>query len=102
MPNHLHLIVSAGEQLHAIMRDFKRFASWTIRVRLKQEGRETIQRRLRWTTKTVRPQRDELRLWHPGCHPQVIQSRAIFEQQRLTCMRTGRGRAWFNVAEHWW
>ena len=42
MPNHLHPVASAVEQLHAVMYNFNRLASWTIRIRLKQEGRETI------------------------------------------------------------
>lgn len=61
MPNHLHPVASAVEQLHAITRDFKRFASRTIHVRLKQEGGKTLLHRLRWTTEAVRAQRDELR-----------------------------------------
>lgn len=50
MPNHLPLIASAAEQLHAVMRDFKRFTSRTIHDRLEQDGRTTI---LEWLQRST-------------------------------------------------
>ena len=41
MPNHLHLI-AAADDLHAVIRDFKRFTSRTIHDRLVADGRESV------------------------------------------------------------
>jgi REP element-mobilizing transposase RayT len=81
MPNHLHLIAAAGDELHAVVRDFKRFASRTIHDRLKQDGRQTVLDWLAKATQRARRQRGELGLWQDGFHPQAIYSRAVFEQK---------------------
>ena len=74
MPNHMHLIASAGEDLHPVMRDFKRFTSRVIHDRLKEDGRATILEWLQRATERARRERGELGLWQAGFHPQQISS----------------------------
>ena len=81
MPNHIHLVAAAGEHLHPVMRDFKRFTSRTIHDRLKHDGRGTYLGWLEGATQHARRQRGELGLWQDGFHPQALYSRAVFEQK---------------------
>ena len=81
MPNHMHLIASAAEQLHTVMRDFKRLTSRTIHDRLKEDGRATILDWLQRATQRARRARGELGLWHDGFSPRQITSRAVYEQK---------------------
>jgi REP element-mobilizing transposase RayT len=46
MPNHIHLIAEAGEELESVMRDFKRFTSRSIQDILKAEKRTKKERLL--------------------------------------------------------
>jgi len=81
MPNHLHLIAAAGDKLHAVIRDFKRFTSRTIHDRLGQDGRQTLLGWLADATQSPRRRRSELGLWQDRFHPQAIHSPAVFEQK---------------------
>jgi REP element-mobilizing transposase RayT len=81
MPNHLHMIAGTDGDLHALMRDFKRFTTRTVHDRLKQDGRTTLLNWLADATQRARQQRDELGLWKAGFHPQAISSRPVFEQK---------------------
>jgi len=80
MPNHLHLI-AAHDDLHATMRDFKRFTSRQVHDRLKSDGRSTTLAWLRQATQRARRARDELGLWQDGFHPQALESMPVFEQK---------------------
>lgn len=81
MPNHLHMIVATRGDLHATLRDFKRFTSRTIHDRLKADGRTTLLNWLRDATEDARRQRGELGLWQPGFHPVLVESWPVFEQK---------------------
>jgi len=80
MPNHIHLI-AAAEDLHAVMRDFKRYTSRTIHERLVQDQRETILEWLQRAAQRARRERGEFSFWQDGFHPQAIYSRSVFEQK---------------------
>ena len=81
MPNHAHLIAAAGEHMHPVMRDFKRFTSRTIHDRLRRDGRSSCLGWLEAATQRARPQRGELGLWQDGFHPQALYLRHVFEQK---------------------
>ena len=102
MPNHLHLIAAAGEQLQTVMRDFKRFTSRTIHDRLKADGRSTVLHWLSHATQAARRARGELGLWADGFHPQAIELRHVF-QQKLEYLHTNPVRKGLvQCPEDWW
>jgi len=80
MPNHLHLI-AAADDLHAMMRDYKRFTSRTIHERLMADGRETILTWLDRAAQRARRSRGEFSFWRDGFHPQAIASAAVLGQK---------------------
>lgn len=80
MPNHLHLI-AAGNDLHAMMRDFKRFTSRTIHERLLADGRTTVLQWLERGAQSARRTRGEFSFWRDGFHPQEIAGQSVFEQK---------------------
>jgi putative transposase len=80
MPNHMHLI-AAADDLHALMRDFKRFTSRTIHERLLADGRHTVLAWLEQAAQRARRQRGEFSFWEDGFHPQAICTAAVFEQK---------------------
>jgi REP element-mobilizing transposase RayT len=101
MPNHVHLI-AAADNLHAMLRDFKRFTSRTIHERLVADGRETVLAWLARGAQRARLQRDEFSFWEDGFHPQEIVSRRVFEQ-KLRYLRENPVRKGLVAApEHWW
>ena len=81
MPNHLHLIAAAGDRLHEVIRDFKRFTSREIHERLRADGRKSLLHWLQYATQQARRGRGELGLWQDGFHPQAIWSREVFQQK---------------------
>jgi putative transposase len=102
MPNHLHLIGSAGERMHEVMRDFKRFTSRQIHDRLKEDGCGTILHWLEYATRQARRGRGELGLWQDGFHPQAIWSRDVF-QRKLDYLHANPCRKGLvERPEHWW
>lgn len=80
MPDHLHLIAAADE-LHAVMRDFKRFTSRRIHERLLADGRTTCLGWLAHAAQAARRARGEFSLWQDGFHPQAVASQTVFEQK---------------------
>ena len=80
MPNHLHLI-AAADDLHAMMRDFKRFTSRTIHDRLLADGRKTVLSWLEQAAQRARRQRGEFSFWEDGFHPQAISTAAVLQQK---------------------
>ena len=62
MPNHLHLITAAEGDLHATLRDFKRFISRTVHDRLRDDGRSCV---LRWLERAAEPARRRLCIINP-------------------------------------
>jgi len=94
MPNHLHLIagsdapleresllVPGSDDLHAIMRDFKRFTSRTIHERLVTDGRKTLLTWLADAAESARGRRNEFSLWRPGFEPRAIHSQKVLNQK---------------------
>ena len=66
MPNPMHMIAGVDGDLHAVVRDFKRFTSRAIHESLSEDSRSVI---LRWLEESTRRQRisaDELGLWQDG------------------------------------
>ena len=80
MPNHLH-VIAAADDLHAMLRDFKRFTSRTIHERLLADGRGTVLGWLECAAQRARRQRGEFSFWQDGFHPQAIATRPVFEQK---------------------
>jgi REP element-mobilizing transposase RayT len=80
MPNHMHCI-AAADDLHAMMRDFKRFTSRSIHERLVADGRNTVLAWLERAAQRARRERGEFSFWQDGFHPQAIRSRRVFEQK---------------------
>jgi putative transposase len=102
MPHHMHLIASAGERLHEIMRDFKRFTSRAIHDRLKEDGRSTLLDWLKSATERARQQRDELGLWQSGFHPQAIYSRSVLVQKLAYLHANPSRKGLVARPEDWW
>ncbi|TWT43916.1 Transposase IS200 like protein [Phycisphaerae bacterium RAS1] len=101
MPNHLHLI-AAADDLHAVMRDFKRFTSRTIHERLVADGRETILTWLQRAAQAARRERGEFSFWQDGFHPQAITSRAMFEQKLAYLHGNPVRKGLVATPEDWW
>ncbi len=101
MPNHAHWIAAADE-LHAVMRDLKRFTSRTIHDRLKEDARATPLHWLQVATEAARQRRDELGLWQPGFHPQAIATRRVFEQKLRYLHENPVRKGLVRRADDWW
>jgi putative transposase len=102
MPNHLHLIAGSQQDLHALMRDFKRFTSRQIHDRLKEDGRATILEWLRRATQSARMLRGDIGLWQDGFHPQAISSDALFEQKLRYLHENPVRKGLVASAQDWW
>jgi putative transposase len=102
MPNHVHLICSAGEELPAVMRDFKRFTSRQIHDRLKEDGRGTVLHWLEYATQRARRSRGELGLWQDGFHPQAIWSAEVFRQKLDYLHANPCRKGLVRLPEQWW
>ena len=102
MPNHLNLIAAAGEHLHAVMRDLKRFTSRTVHDRLKQDGRATTIGWLAAATQRARRQRGELGLWQDGFHPVALESRPVFEQKLRYLHENPVRKGLIRRPDDWW
>jgi len=102
MPNHLHMICGAGDKLHAVMRDFKRFTSRQIHDRLKEDGRSTFLHWLEFATQTARRSRDEFGLWQDGFHPQAIWSRDVFQQKLAYVHDNPVRKGLVSRPDDWW
>ncbi len=102
MPNHLHLICYAGECLHTIMRDFKRFTSRALHDRLKEDGRQSILHWLKSATQQARRSRGESGLWQDGFHPQAVSSREVFAQKLNYLHENPVRKGLVRRPEHWW
>jgi len=101
MPNHLHLIAAADE-LHAMMRDFKRFTSRTIHDRLVADGRATALEWLERAAQRARRARGEFSFWRDGFHPQAIPSRPVFEQKMRYLHENPVRKCLVTTPEDWW
>jgi len=100
-PNHLHLIAGADD-LHAMMRDFKRFTSRTIHERLLEDRRETILGWLDRAAQRARRQRGEFSFWDDGFHPQAISSQPVMEQKMRYLHENPVRKGLVAAPEDWW
>jgi len=101
MPNHLHLI-AAGDDLHALMRDFKRFTSRNIHDRLVADGRGSILSWLERAAQCARRERGEFSFWQDGFHPQAIHSRSVLEQKLRYLHENPVRKGLVATPEDWW
>lgn len=101
MPNHLHLIAGADD-LHAMMRDFKRFTSRTIHERLLEDRRETLLGWLDRAAQRARRQRGEFSFWEDGFHPQAISTRPVMEQKMRYLHENPVRKGLVAAPEDWW
>ena len=102
MPNHIHLIASAGEGLQPVIRDFKRFTSRAIHDRLKEDGRRTPLDSLTRATEAGRRRRGELGMWEPGFHPQALPTRDRFDQKLAYLHDNPVRKGLVRRPEDWW
>lgn len=101
MPNHLHLIAAGGD-LHALMRDFKRFTSRTIHDLISADGRTTILHWLEMAAQHARCARGEFSFWSDGFHPQAIANRPVFEQKLRYLHENPVRKGLVRRADDWW
>lgn len=101
MPNHLHLIAAAAD-LHAMMRDFKRFTSRMIHDRLTTDGRTTILDWLKTGAERARLARGEFSFWEEGFHPQAIYTQNVFEQKARYLHENPVRKGLVARPEDWW
>ncbi len=101
MPNHLHLI-AAADDLHAMMRDFKRFTSRTIHDLLVADGRDTVLAWLERAAQHARRERGEFSFWQDGFHPQAIASRRVLEQKLRYLHENPVRKSLVASPEDWW
>ncbi len=86
MTNHLHFIIGANDidQLHSILRDFKKFTSKKIIEELKEDIQES---RREWMLKLFEQAGSDdkkiaqYRFWQEGCYTEVISSLAFYKQK---------------------
>lgn len=102
MPNHLHMIAGADGDLHAIVRDFKRFTSRAVHDRLREDGRSTLLRWLLDASEPARRARGEIGLWQPGFHPQAVASQAVFTQKLRYIHENPVRKGLVAAAHDWW
>ncbi len=101
MPNHIHLIAAAPD-LHALIRDFKRFTSRSIHDRLVADGRSST---LAWLERAAQPARSEqgqFSLWQDGFHPHAISTRPLFEQKLRYLHDNPTRKGLVAKPEDWW
>ena len=67
--------------LHAIMRDFKRFTSRAIHEQLVADGRTTLLTWLADAAESARGRRGEFSLWRSGFEPRAIYSERVLKQK---------------------
>jgi len=101
MPNHLHLI-AAADDLHAMMRDFKRFTSRTIHDRLLADGRESILSWLERAVQRARRARGEFSFWQDGFHPQAVSSVTVWQQELRYLHENPVRKGQVAAPEDWW
>jgi REP element-mobilizing transposase RayT len=102
MPNHLHFVDHANTDLHAVIRDFKRFTARRIHDLLKEEGRATPIRWLENATEPARRLRGELGLWQPGFHPQAVRTREVLKQKTEYIHMNPVRKGLVANPEDWW
>ena len=86
MPNHLHFIIGAQDldQVHSILRDFKKFTSKKILAELLNDIQES---RREWMLKLFNQagEKDkkiaQYRFWQEGCYTEVISSLEFYKQK---------------------
>jgi REP element-mobilizing transposase RayT len=102
MPNHLHLIAAARDDLNMVIRDFKRFTSRMIHDRLNEDGRGSVLHWLQHATQAARRQRGELGLWADGFHPQAVYSRDVIQQKLDYLHNNPVRKGLVQTPEAWW
>ncbi len=102
MPNHLHLLAEAGEQLEIVMRDFKRFTSRSVQDILRAENRTTILRWLSNATEPTRRNKGSSSLWKSGFHPKAIMNHKMFEQKLNYIHHNPVRKGLVQRPEDWW
>lgn len=86
MPNHLHFIIGAQDldQVHSILRDFKKFTSKRILAELQNDVQES---RREWMLNLFAQagEKDkkiaQYRFWQEGCYSEVISSLEFYKQK---------------------
>ena len=101
MPNHLHMI-AAADDLHAMVRDFKRFTSRCIHERLVADRRETILSWLDQGKQRARRVRDEFSFWEDGFHPQAIYTMPVFVQKLRYLHENPVRKGLAHSPQDWW
>ena len=86
MPNHFHGIVRAaeGENLSAILRDFKKYTAGKILKELQKAEAESRKRWLLWLFKSAgekNPDNEQFQFWQKGNHPVELNSAARVKQR---------------------
>ena len=102
MPNHLHLIVSAGtaKAISAIFRDFKRHTSSEISELLQRENREAELHIFRKAAKEIRNEQ-KYKIWRRGFHPIALTSAPFFAQKFKHLHNNPVQKRYVRRAEHW-
>ena len=95
-------VAKAAGDLHAMMRDFKRFTSRTIHERLVADGWVTVLGWLERGAQRARRQRGEFSFWQDGFHPQAISSRPVFEQKLRYLHENPVRKGLVATPEEWW
>src|SRR5262249_52661744 len=93
---------SRTSDLHAMMRDFKRFTSRTIHDRLIADRRATALEWLERAAQRARRGRGEFSFWQDGFHPQEIRSRSVFEQKLRYLHENPIRKRLVAAPEDWW
>ena len=101
MPNHLHMIAAAND-LHEVMRDFKRFTSRRIHERLVADGRETVLNWLERAAHEARRARGEFSFWEDGFHPQAIYTTDVLDQKLRYLHENPVRKGLVRSPEDWW
>ena len=101
MPHHAHFI-AAAEDLHAVVRDLKRFTSRVIHERLLADGRRSVLDWLRASTQNARQFRGEFSLWQDGFHPKQIDSQVVFDQKTRYIHENPVRKGLVTRPEQWW
>jgi len=101
MPNHVHRI-AAADDLHAAMRDFKRFTSRTIHDGPLADGRSTALTWLNQAAQHARRVRGEFSFWRDGFYAREIRSRSVFEQKLRYLYENPVRKGLVASPDRWW
>lgn len=99
MENHLHMVVE-GPQLSRTLQAFKSFTAQEIVKLAEAQGRTWLLNQFAYYRKRFKEQ-SRYQVWQEGLHPQVCETKEMFNQKIAYIHDNPVRRGWVDVPEHW-